>query len=270
MDSRRGLTRVGILVVVGVVTFVVLLVLCRKLLMLAQDRTRTHAKQIACMSRLKQWGLVFKLYTDDHDGSFVSGEGGDSGKWWFESLRPYYKDHKLWLCPVATKPYTEGGRSPFGAWKVGEVSGSYGLNGWICNPVQGKTDLRGRGPLEDYWATIVNVQGSNNIPILVDAMWFEGWPSHNDAAPPFEAWPGDHIDQSRFDYNLHAMRRFCVNRHEGYVNVLFMDWSVRRVGLKELWTLKWHRNYSIDGPWTKAGGVMPSDWPQWMRDFKDY
>jgi hypothetical protein len=26
----------------------------------------------------------------------------------------------------------------------------------------------------------------------------------------------------------------------------------------------------IGGPWTKAGGVQPDDWPEWMRGFKDY
>jgi prepilin-type processing-associated H-X9-DG protein len=62
----------------------------------------------------------------------------------------------------------------------------------------------------------------------------------------------------------------CINRHDGYVNSLFMDWSVRKVGLKELWTLKWHREYDTRNPWTKAGGVKPEDWPQWMRRFRDY
>ena len=63
---------------------------------------------------------------------------------------------------------------------------------------------------------------------------------------------------------------FCINRHDGYVNSLFMDWSVRKVGLKELWTLKWHRNFNTSNRWTRAGGVRPEDWPEWMRDFKDY
>jgi hypothetical protein len=59
------------------------------------------------------------------------------------------------------------------------------------------------------------------------------------------------------------MRRFCVNRHEGYVNGVFLDLStVRRIGLKELWRLKWHRRYDVDAP--------PPVWPQWMRNFKDY
>ena len=61
-----------------------------------------------------------------------------------------------------------------------------------------------------------------------------------------------------------------MNRHDGGINGLFMDWSVRKVGLKELWTLKWHRNYNTANGWTIAGGVKPDDWPPWMRKFKDY
>ncbi|MHC4534918.1 MAG: hypothetical protein ACYS6K_13295 [Planctomycetota bacterium] len=52
--------------------------------------------------------------------------------------------------------------------------------------------------------------------------------------------------------------------------MLFMDWSARKIGLKELWKFKWHREYDTEGPWTKAGGVQPLDWPEWMRNFKEY
>jgi prepilin-type processing-associated H-X9-DG protein len=66
------------------------------------------------------------------------------------------------------------------------------------------------------------------------------------------------------------MMHFCIDRHNGFVNYLFMDWSVRTVGLKELWKLKWHKKFDVNGPWTYGGGVAPSDWPQWMQHFKDY
>jgi prepilin-type processing-associated H-X9-DG protein len=66
------------------------------------------------------------------------------------------------------------------------------------------------------------------------------------------------------------MSDFCINRHRGGNNGLFCDASVRKVGLKELWTLKWHKQFNTAGPWTKAGGVTPGDWPRWMRRFKDY
>jgi len=57
---------------------------------------------------------------------------------------------------------------------------------------------------------------------------------------------------------------------DGFVNTLFLDFSARKVGLKQLWVLKWHRSYDTAGPWTQAGGVRPEDWPEWMRNFKDY
>jgi len=45
---------------------------------------------------------------------------------------------------------------------------------------------------------------------------------------------------------------------------------VREVGLKQLWTLKWHRQFDTAGPWTRAGGCTPEKWPPWMRGFEYY
>jgi hypothetical protein len=67
------------------------------------------------------------------------------------------------------------------------------------------------------------------------------------------------------------MSLVCIDRHSGYVNGVFMDFAtVRKVGLKQLWMFRWHREFNTAGPWTKAGGVQPDDWPEWMRGFKDY
>jgi prepilin-type processing-associated H-X9-DG protein len=61
-----------------------------------------------------------------------------------------------------------------------------------------------------------------------------------------------------------------MDRHSEHVNGLFLDWSVRKIGVKELWTLRWHLQFDTANAWTKAGGVLPEDWPHWMRGFKDY
>ena len=66
------------------------------------------------------------------------------------------------------------------------------------------------------------------------------------------------------------MGRYCLDRHSGFVNGLFLDFSARKIGLKELWTLKWHKSYDQAGPHTRAGGAVAEDWPEWLRRFKDY
>ena len=82
--------------------------------------------------------------------------------------------------------------------------------------------------------------------------------------------PWDVTEPPRNESGSRHDMSFCINRHKGRINSLFMDWSVREVGLKELWTLKWAPNFNTVGPWTLAGGVQPEDWPEWMRGFKDY
>jgi prepilin-type processing-associated H-X9-DG protein len=89
--------------------------------------------------------------------------------------------------------------------------------------------------------------------------------------------PPDVDAPGQFDYNYPPGERTptqarytCMDRHNGGINSLFLDGSARKVGLKELWTLKWSRDFSIAGSWTQAGGVKAEDWPAWMRRFKDY
>jgi prepilin-type processing-associated H-X9-DG protein len=100
----------------------------------------------------------------------------------------------------------------------------------------------------------------SNVPIFLDCVDFYAQAKATDEPPAYDGHltsPGD-------------MKRLCINRHGGGVNSLFLDWSVRKVGLKELWTLQWSPWFDPRGPWTRAGGVQPENWPAWMRTFKDY
>ena len=56
----------------------------------------------------------------------------------------------------------------------------------------------------------------------------------------------------------------------GHVNGLFLDWSVKKIGLKELWVLEWHREFDAGHPLGWVGQGPPEDWPEWMRGFGDY
>jgi prepilin-type processing-associated H-X9-DG protein len=95
----------------------------------------------------------------------------------------------------------------------------------------------------------------SNIPVILDSPERMGR-HRNTTGPPRREGSG--------------LQTFCIDRHNGHINSLFLDWSVRKVGLKELWTLKWDDESNTTGPWTRAGGVQPSDWPAWMQGLKDY
>lgn len=270
IEKSGGRLTGRVFAILGIVLPVLIFCVMFVILLPALHRVKQQARTIACMTNLKQWGIVYVLYTEDNNGCFFDDRVNSMGCWWMDPLQPYYRDNKqLLLCPAAIKPYTEGDQNVFGAWKIGNDIGSYGINGWICNIGKEKTELRGRGPSENYWRT-PRVKGAGNIPLFLDAMWFEAWPRQDDKPPPYEGWLSEQVNKVEMKANENEMRRFCINRHQGYVNGLFMDWSVRKVGLKELWELKWHRAYDTAGPWTLAGGVQPNKWPEWMRKFRDY
>ncbi|MHC4535601.1 MAG: type II secretion system protein [Planctomycetota bacterium] len=269
MRRAKGFTLIELLVVISIIA------LLMAILMATLQRVRKQAKAAACQSNLRQWSLVFSMYDNDYEGRFCTGcsehETNDQ-RHWAMALRPYYyHDRQITLCPSAIKPYDEGGEDPYAAWRMGRepdfVLFSYGLNGWVYNAKE--PDEIVYHP-ERHWGEL-NIKGAGNIPLFLDCNRTEGRPSNIGNLPEPEIL--GMIDGIRvyplIDWRL-DWRRFCLNRHSGAVNCLFMDSSVRKVGLKELWTLKWHRNFSTDGSYTKAGGVRPGDWPEWMRRFKDY
>jgi hypothetical protein len=197
---------------------------------------------------------------------------------------------------------------PKGAKPVWDCSGSYGLNHWahMCNQETCKepegasesgteyaessfswtssadangvagtstsswsyswsytscVDSSDTGDGSRFWNSAY-AKGANNIPLVLDCWWMYAHCRPGDPPPESDAIP-------RVDVSTPA-NYLCMNRHSGGIGVVFMDWSVRKVGLKELWTLKWHPQYNVNGRWTRAGGVRPQDWPGWMRKFRDY
>jgi hypothetical protein len=249
-------------------------------------RGRRYAKQALCLSNLHKWGTIFQQFAADNNGYFMTGYIPDyyptnPNDYWMGALRPYYdNNHYLRCCPEAAIPGTEigggpwGGNGTFTAWGAfpGEVCGepssawppviacdygSYGMNGYVCNPPL--VDSQGHLPWGAYnWRT-ANIAGADNIPLFLDCQWIDGWPNHTDEPPVFEgqSW-GEHGS-----YN--SMVRYCINRHNGFVNSAFLDFSARKVGLKELWRIKWHRMFDLTYPLPDWEAEAP-----WMKDFKDY
>ena len=286
MHKGKGFTLVELLVVIAIIA------LLMSILMPALGRVRKQAKAVMCMSNLKQWCIIFTAYTNDNDGYF-HGELGAGGitQGWVPALRPYYAgsgrravdetqdsgaQRGLRLCPAASgrfrsEGYATGSSVAWGiysdewneegGWAYDGDCGSYGLNGWVCNEDSSVDDWALVGNL---WRT-TDVKGAGTVPLFMDCGWVDGWPQQYDNPPEWEGQIGT--------YDAQAIKQFCLDRHNKHINALFLDCSVRTVGLKELWTLKWHRTFETDGDWTSAGGVTKAMWEgraPWMADFEDY
>lgn len=278
---RTAFTLIELLVVISIVA------LLMALLMPTLQRVRKQARAVACQVNLRQWGTVFAAYAAERDGRIApkdpsykrGGMGIESGYWWNLYASPineraYAKGNAvkgILCCPMATKgaPLEDDGclGGTFRAWcclqdfpvKV-TWTGSYGMSRWILGAGYTASDGLVWGWARDCWDT-TDTRNACRVPVIVDSTYPQILPLRPDDPPP----PADSIPTQKGLWG-----ECCINRHEGGINGLFMDWSVRKIGLKELWTLKWSKTWDTAGKWTKAGGVQPEDWPEWMRGFKDY
>jgi prepilin-type N-terminal cleavage/methylation domain-containing protein len=268
MTQRKAFTLIELLVVIAIIA------LLMAILMPALAHARKQARTIACRARLRQWGPIWHMYCSDNDGYFPSGNlnvNWPRGEWIITLRGLYQTKSDIVRCPMATKRMPSGAEygGPFNTYVMGtggtgnlQEEGSYGQNNWLFNPPASVKDIQGR-PAEWHWRGI-NVKGVNRIPVFADTMWRGGGPY---ASGPRGDPPQSNGQWSGADAE---MKHFCINRHDGITNFLFLDWTVRAVGIKELWTLKWHKEFDTRGRWTLAAGIGPSDWPDWMRSFRDY
>ena len=280
MCRRRGFTLIELLVVIAIIA------LLMGILMPALSRVKKQARSVACQALLKQWGSIWVMYCDDNDGRFCEAGGLDWQRGtWVIALRPQYRTKsEILLCPAAGKRRSTGGASyvAYGDSTHTYIMGdggifnsreeaSYGANDWIYYG-EGTGKIQGR-PIPWNWKT-KDVAQASQIPVFADTMWRGGGPCYttSDTGAPSRAFA--RIIPPQFDGQWidagYEMMHFAINRHQTGNNMLFMDWTVRSVGLKELWTLKWNRKYPVNGPWTRAGAVKPTDWPEWMRNFREY
>lgn len=249
--------------------------------------SRKHAKDIVCRSNLRQWYLAMSEFTNDNDGSLWRGFLWNpcpsvppvaQSIWWMAALKNYHGDiDKIRFCPTTKPRWAEDGvtpgpgwgKEPFAAWGHNSWldanspfpdcdSGSYAVNGWIENSWD---DCSSFAP--KWWRNINTIANAETVPFLLDGQWIDAWPQPNQVPPEAENMNWQDNTSSHFV-------RILQNRHEEAENCAFMDGTVRKVGLKELWTLKWHREFNTEGMWTLAGGATSSMWPGWMQDMEAY
>jgi len=269
--TSRGLSLVELLVVIAIVAL--LLAISGTSL----GKTRQQSKEAICSSILKQWALVFTLYAADNEESFPQNTPEDGvtsdGEWTLDALLPYYEDLDLRDCPSTqdlNRPPSYGNMGgtlhqwgPFPpsfsgtAWYDTYTQGSYGFNDWIADPPPGESSFWGHPSAKAVRNTFE--KDAHLIPMVYDSVWVEGFPKMNDWAPTNEEHAMDIYDA---DWSTNVMKFACIDRHNGGINAAFVDMDVRHVGVKELWLLKWHKNWTPCEP--------PNAWPSWTDIYEDY
>ena len=275
-----GFTLIELLVVISIIALLV------SVLMPALSKAKKSAQAAVCLAHLHQWSLAWNQYFDDNKGRTPDWDSEDGdGPFYVTHARYYLSIEKeelvpgqiyrgLLICPSAKKPKmgvvpgVDQWGAKFHAWvdwwdedgpDVGFV-GSHGINLYVSHTTGGGREE------EELWKTAY-VKHAAYVPLLLDSARGGQTPNVFDNPPAFDGQiyfsdPGDEDE----------IRGFCQNRHNERVNCLFLDFSVRPVGLKELWELWWHQN------WHRDREVVPrpdfctvtGDYNGWMCHMKDY
>jgi len=269
MHNRKGFTLIELLVVISIIA------LLMSIMMPTLSRVKNQAKEILCFNNLHQWGVTTIAYANENNNQMKADI--DQAIWVYE-LKPFLGMSEkgqsetgsgdMSICP-RTKPRWDlngnpglgYGLGPFSAWGyytgdgyMGGMAGSYTFNCWLYHVKI--RELDGSHFLKKSWKTF-NVKQGHKVPLIGGGYSKSAYT---------EAW--DNPPQYEVGAEYVGVGNFCVNRHNGYVNMVFVDGSARNVGLKEVWTLTWHREWDDD--WATRTARASIDWPEWMKDFKDY
>lgn len=293
--TQKGFTLIEILVVISIIALLV------AILLPSLAKVKEMARTVVCKANLRNWMYAWNMYVDSNKGSFPrvinnnvqkgsKPDDEDTDTAWTELLLPMFgKDPgNIARCPKAPKDGPPPGGDWGGAgdhtnysydWKISERGViktlgrwcSYSPNTYTYNP-----HTRSQSPniARLYWGKPANMPIPDEVPLFGDGCRKNcqvDTQKMSRISPPEYRGQGGSIN--------FGIRWVALDRHEEKVNWLFCDWSVRTIGIKELWTLRWTPEFDYKNEWTLAGnngdsGALTTQWENWgdgwMKNFKNY
>jgi prepilin-type N-terminal cleavage/methylation domain-containing protein/prepilin-type processing-associated H-X9-DG protein len=271
-QKTHGFTLIELLVVIAIIALLL------SVLVPSLGKAKASAQSVVCLSNLKQCGAVINNYAFDNKSKTqyhweaVGVEGAfDAARYmWMYAAESYYEHPKLMICPTAPKvSESRDNGDVTHAWSVASwgpplkntgkpAISSYSFNDYLGQngPDQNMTSLRYQG----VFGTLVQ-SNSARIPVMMDGSWYHCFPEQGDMsvrddprvnpdmADKFTATP-----KTWFAY-------VSLPRHQQRTQVVFLDGSAQKIGLRSLWELQWRKNWKYgESPVSRAD----YNW-RWMK-----
>src|SRR5579872_292317 len=205
--SRRAFTLIELLVVIAIIAILA------AILFPVFAQAREKARQISCISNMKQIGLSFLMYNQDYDETFpdaISNQNQGGGcapllDWWHLNggyailTNPYIKNGGVLHCPSAESPF----------WVSGKPEG------WCGSP-----DVNAVNLLKSIAPTGVSYRMRK---AMIGGAWFAGhaitdaeftFPAQNFIVTEFAAW--------HYDRNV-TLNQYPVDVGKMHLSAVFID-----------------------------------------------
>jgi prepilin-type N-terminal cleavage/methylation domain-containing protein/prepilin-type processing-associated H-X9-DG protein len=224
---KRAFTLIELLVVIAIIA------LLAALLLPALSKAKSAANSAGCVNNLRQIGLRYQMFQDDHEPNDVARFWDGMFGYWLDADGRFEPDiRRLQICPEVR-------------------SYGYARNGYLGQLVPSRTDA----PYFQY-TDVVTVETPSQTPFLGDGVLYFGRPLPTDELPdnfsvPFTGW-----DPVTNNYRG-DMAIWCLERHGKGINMVFVDGHVQRIRPRQLWTLDWYDTFQEERAKLRQNGNSP-------------
>jgi prepilin-type N-terminal cleavage/methylation domain-containing protein/prepilin-type processing-associated H-X9-DG protein len=252
---ERGFTLIELLVVIAIIAILA------AMLLPALSKAKQKAKDIQCVSNLKQLGVAHAMYVGEFDKSFQY--TANANLWMAQLLEFHAKVDAVRACPSAITPTTRTDFNPqytYGAadqmWKwaptVKSYQGSYAYNGWLYTGTLPGADIIGTPGTWKY-SSEASVKKPTDTPLFADGVWVDLWPVETKGPSKnlYLGTAGVGLGFGRISIARHggtapasAPRNITTSAElNGASTIAFYDGHAASTKLKNLWSLEWHNEW---------------------------